>query len=333
MQRHNGGGIPMTEYHSSHETMIQSQKKLVVTIVLVSFVLTAKFIGAYTTKSLALLSDSWHLATDLASLMISWWGIRSSLKPASAKYSYGYCRYSVFTALINNISLILISIYILYQAILRYFHPVEIAPRGMILLSVFGLMINLAIIRNLGNHSKNANVKSVFLHFIGDALSDVGVLIGGVIILLTGQHGVDTLLSAALACLILKNALRMCHECIKILLEAVPKDISIEELRNALKEIQEIIDVKDIHVWSLSMETLAMTAHICIHETNMPLYENTLHKVQHTLKEQFGIEHSAIQIENFPCSSCYHSKPEHSLGCNLCVDCPHSSTVAQKKRR
>ncbi|QOX65001.1 cation transporter [Anoxybacterium hadale] len=322
----------MTESHSSHETMIQSQKKLVVTIILVSFILTAKFIGAYTTKSLALLSDSWHLATDLISLIISWWGIRSSLKPASTKYSYGYCRYSVFTALINNVSLILISIYILYQAILRYFHPVEIAPRGMILLSVLGLMINLAIIRNLGNHSKNANVKSVFLHFMGDALSDVGVLLGGVIILLTGQHGVDTLLSAALACLILKNALRMCYECTKILLEAVPRDISIEELRDALKEIQEIVDVKDIHVWSLSMETLAMTAHICIHEANMSLYETTLHKVQHMLKEQFGIEHSAIQIENLPCSSCYHSKPDHSLGCNLCVDCTRVSTDVQKKR-
>lgn len=311
----------MTDSHSSHTSLVQSQKKLVITMILVSLVLTAKFIGAYTTKSLALFSDSWHLATDLASLMISWWGIRSSLRPASAKYSYGYCRYSVFTALINNISLILISAYIFYQAVLRYYHPVEIKPNGMILISVFGLLINLVIIRNLGSHSKNANVKSVFLHFMGDALSDLGVLIGGVIILLTGQHGIDTVLSAALACLILKNAISMCHECIKILLEAVPKDISIEAVRQTLKEVQGIVDVKDIHVWSLSMETLAMTAHICITEANMELYESTIHKVQHILKDQFGIEHSAIQIEKLPCSSCYHSKPDHSFGCNLCIDC------------
>lgn len=314
----------MINQPSSYGTMAQSQKKLSYTIVLVSLVMVAKFIGAYKTNSLALLSDSWHLATDLASLIISWWGIRSALKPASATYSYGYCRYSVLTALINNVSLIFISLYIFYQAILRSFHPAEIKPDGMILLAVIGLIVNLIIIRVLGHHSKNANIKSVFLHFAGDALSDVGVLIGGIVILITGLHGIDTILSAALACLILKNAVSMLHECIKILLEAVPKSISIEELRQTLKETQGIIDVKDIHVWSLSMETLAMTAHICIHPSDMNCYESILHKVQHLLKDQFGIEHSAIQIETMPCSSCYHSKPDHGFGCNLCVDCAHS---------
>ena len=311
----------MTDHQSSYFSMAQNQKKLLLTIILVSLVMFAKFIGAYATSSLALLSDSWHLATDLASLIISYWGIRTALKPASVDYSYGYCRYSVLTALINNITLILISIYILYQAIQRYMHPSEIKPEGMIVLSILGMVINLVIIRILGSHSKNANIKSVFLHFMGDALSDAGVFIGGMIIFFTGKQGIDTLLSAILACLILGNAIRMSHDCFKILLEAVPKNFSIDELKLAIIKIPGIVDVRDIHVWSLSMETLAMTAHICIREADMEFYEKILHNVQHMMKDQFDIEHSAIQIEHLPCSSCYHSKPDHHFGCNMCVDC------------
>ncbi len=305
----------------TNSIMAQNQKKLFYTILLVAIILTAKFIGAFITNSLALFSDSWHLVTDLAALILSLWGVRTAGKSATFKYTFGYYRYSVLTALINNISLIIVSAFILYKAVNRYMNPVDITPEGMVVFSVLGLIVNLLIVRNLGSKSNNANVKSVFLHFAGDALADLGVLFGGIIIIFTGWHGVDTLLSAVLACLILKSAARMTAECTKILLEATPKAISIEKLKQALISIPGITDVKDMHVWSLSMEMLSMTAHICIEETCWENHENLLHNVQHMIKEKFGIDHSTIQLEHLPCSSCYHSKPDHTEACSMCVDC------------
>ncbi len=307
--------------YSSNSIFTQSYKKLLYTIILVSVIFTAKITGAFITKSLALFSDSWHLATDLISILISWWGVRIARKHASRKYSFGYSRFSVLTALINNISLIFISVFIFYKAVLRYLSPVTVKPEGMVIFSVIGLIVNLMIILILRNNSGNANVKSVFLHFMGDALSDAGVFIGGIIIYITGWYGIDTLLSAFLACLILRNALKMAYECICILLEAVPKGLSLDKLKNSIKEMHGIIDVKDIHVWSLSMETLTMTAHISIEEKSMNSYESILHDMQHMLKDKYNIEHSTFQIEHSPCSSCYHSKPEHREKCSMCIDC------------
>ncbi|MDF2987725.1 MAG: cation diffusion facilitator family transporter [Eubacterium sp.] len=305
----------------TNSMMVKNQKKLLYTIILVSIILAAKFYGAFITNSLALFSDSWHLITDLAALILSWWGVRTACKSATHKYTFGYYRYSVLTALINNISLIIISIFILYKAVVRYMNPVDIAPEGMVVFSVLGLIVNLIIVRNLGSKSNNANVKSVFLHFAGDALSDLGVLLGGIVIIFTKWRGIDTLLSAILACLILKSAIKMTVECTKILLEATPKGISIDKLKQALVKIPGIIDIKDIHVWSLSMEMLSMTAHISINEAYWENHEILLHKVQHLIKDEFGIGHSTIQIEHLPCSSCYHNKPEHMEVCTMCVDC------------
>lgn len=302
----------------------KSEKKLLFTIIGVSIIFIGKFIGAFITNSLAIFSDSWHLLTDIASLILSFWGLKIALKSANHKYTFGYYRFSILTALINNISLIVISVYIFYKAILRYFNPVDVAPAGMIIFSILGLVINTIVVLNLRNNSNNMNVKSVFLHFLGDALSDIGVLIGGIIIYVTHLPGVDTLLSAALACLILRNAFKMTIECIKILLEAAPEDISIDDLKKSIKDLGGIIEITDIHIWSLSKEILSMTAHISIKESNIEDCEEKLHDIQHLLKDKFNIDHSTIQFEKCTCGSCFHSKSDHKYCCNMCIDkCKH----------
>ncbi len=303
----------------------QSEKKLLFTIIGVSIIFIGKFFGAFITNSLALFSDSWHLLTDIASLVLSFWGVKIALKSANNKYTFGYYRFSILTALVNNLSLIIISIYIFYKAILRYFNPVNVEPAGMIVFSILGLAVNTMVVLNLGNDSNNMNVKSVFLHFLGDALSDVGVLIGGVIIYFTHLPGVDTLLSAVLACLILRNAFKMMIECIKILLEAAPEGISIDELKKSIKDLGGIIEITDVHIWSLSKEVLSMTAHISIKESNIENCEEKLHDIQHLLKDKYNIDHSTIQFEKFTCGSCFHSKPDHKYCCNMCIDrCNHN---------
>jgi cobalt-zinc-cadmium efflux system protein len=299
---------------------MQSEKKLQYVILLVSLILTGKFTGAFLTNSLALFSDSWHLATDLASLIISWWGLRIARRAANVQYTFGYYRCSILTALINNLSLIGISLYILSRAVIRYFHPVSVEPTGMIAFAILGLAINSIIVFILQGNSENMNVKSVFLHFVGDALADIGVLLGGTIIYFTGYFNIDTLLSAVLSCLILKSAVKMTIIGIKVILEAAPDGMSVHDLKQAVQSIHGVVTVKDLHVWSLSMEKLTMTAHVCIQESEFKDCEIILHNIQDLLLERFNIVHSVIQFEHSPCSSCYHSKPDHRTQCAMCID-------------
>ncbi|WP_243450469.1 cation diffusion facilitator family transporter [Desulfosporosinus sp. Sb-LF] len=175
---------------------------------MVGGILTLKLSFAVFTNSLALLSDSWHLITDFASLLISWWCLKVATKQADCKNTFGYYRYSVLSALINNVSLIGISLFIFYKAIDRFFHPVVVEPHGMIYVAIAGIIVNGLIVLNLKQHTKNLNVKSAFLHFAGDALADLGVLLGGLVIIFTGWAKVDTLLSSILACLVLKSAVK-----------------------------------------------------------------------------------------------------------------------------
>jgi cobalt-zinc-cadmium efflux system protein len=147
--------------------MAKNERTLRFSIVMVSIMLSVKFIGAYITHSLALFSDSWHLVTDLASLLISWSGLRLAVRKADNRFTFGYYRFSILSALINNLLLIGISFFILFQTFQRYVNPLPVEPGGMIIIAIAGLMINLIIIVKLRAGQKNLNIKSVFLHFMG----------------------------------------------------------------------------------------------------------------------------------------------------------------------
>ncbi|AET68209.1 cation diffusion facilitator family transporter [Desulfosporosinus orientis DSM 765] len=299
----------------------QSQKRLLISITLVGIILVVKICFALFTKSLALLSDSWHLMTDFSALIISWWGLKIGSKRPDYKNTYGYYRYGVLTALINNVSLIAVSLLIFYKAIDRFFHPITVEPQGMIFVAIVGMIVNIAIVLNLKKNTNNLNVKSAFLHFVGDALADLGVLIGGIVIFFTGWSNIDTLLSAGLACLILRSALKMTRECLIIFLESVPEDISIQQLRSSILEIKGVKGVSDIHVWSISKEIKSMTAHVWVHDVSKEQSSELLHSIQHTIFDKFGISHSTIQFEYWSCGSCYHNKEDHPKHCSLCIDC------------
>jgi cobalt-zinc-cadmium efflux system protein len=199
-------------------------------------------------------------------------------------------------------------------------HPVTVEPTGMIAFASLGLIVNSIIVLTLRGNSENMNIKSVFLHFTGDALADIGVLLGGALICFSGWSGIDTLLSAILSCLILRSAIKMTIVGIKIILEAAPEKIAITDVKQSITDINGVVAVSDIHIWSLSMETLAMTAHVCIPDSDIGKSEVILHDIQHLLKQRFNIGHSTIQFEHNPCSSCFHSKPDHQSKCDMCID-------------
>ena len=153
--------MPRKQKDISSTGMVQSERKVFITLILVSCIFAGKFIGAFVTNSLALFSDSWHLLTDIASLVISWWGLKQARKAATYQYTFGFYRHGVLTALINNVSLIVISVFIFCKAVDRYLHPAQVEPEGMILVAIFGLIINCIIVFGLRQDTKNINVKSV----------------------------------------------------------------------------------------------------------------------------------------------------------------------------
>lgn len=309
----------------------QSEKKILHSIALVSLLFCLKLWGGLSSKSLALLSDSLHLVTDFFALIISFIGLRMSSKPANRKYTFGHFRHSILTALINNMFLIGISMFILYEAIKRYFNPVIVESKTMMIFSILGIIVNIIIYLNLRGDSNNMNVKTALLHFIGDGLADLFVLIGAIIIYFTKIMFIDVFLSAILSIIIMRSAIKMFIECVKIFLEAVPEEIIIEDLEEELLKVENIIAIRDIHVWSLSKEMISLTAIISTSIDDPIMRENLIHELQHLLRDSFNIVHSTIQLERSPCSSCYHSKEDHNEECTMCIDWDTGTGSLSKK--
>lgn len=288
---------------------MQSAKSLGLATLLTSIHFIVKLTGGYLTNSLALISDAWHLLTDLLSLIISWWAMKKSTQPPTDWATYGFHRVGILAALVNNISLVAISFYILYQAYERFIHPESIETTGMSLLAALGIVISGVIVYLVKDGAQhNLNMRSVWLHFAGEALASFGVLIGGIVIYYTEWYWIDTLLSGALGLTILRGALVMLKDITVILLEGIPTNLSIIDISNCLTSIPDISNARDIHVWCLDEEKVALSAHIEIaNDVNVSQTEPLLQEIKTKLASQFRITHVNIQFELHECQDCYHS--------------------------
>jgi len=303
------------------------QNKMCLAALLTFLIFIIKLVGGYWTNSLALVSDAWHSLTDLLALLLSWWALRQSQKAATLKHTFGFQRFGILAALVNNISLLLVSFYIFYQAYLRFFRPQTIAIEGMLLLALLGLLTNGLIIWSLHGEEKNINIRSAWLHFVGDALASLGVLVGGMIIYCTEWLVADTIISAFIGLTILKTSWDMLVEIVHILLEGVPPHINILQLVADIKKMEGIKEVTDIHVWSLSSEEISMSAHICVENKAMADSSNILQKIVKILQEGYGISHSTIQLETAPCRELSNQSEDYN--CHLCLDC-HKKKLFRK---
>ena len=276
---------------------MQSSKLLAWATILTSVTFIAKFAGGYITNSLALMSDAWHLFTDLLSLILSWWAIRLVNRKPSSWATYGFHRAGILAALANNITLIAVSFYILYQAYLRSLTPQPVESGGMFIMAIIGMLVNGCIVKILHQNAKtNLNVRSTWLH-CGDVAADVGVLIGGIVIYFTGWYSIDTLLSAILGCAILRGAVIMLKDITLILLEGIPGNLSTSDIASSLTQLPSINAVRDIHVWYLSEEEIVLSAHIEVANDILLPTQPLLGKIKALLQEEFHITHMNIQLE------------------------------------
>ncbi len=272
-------------------------KRLLWALTLTGGFMVAEVIGGVMSNSLALLADAGHMLTDTVSLFLAWLAARLSRKPADKLRSYGYHRMQILAAFLNGTAFILIVIWIGYEAVQRFIDPPQVNALIMMPIAVLGLLVNIAAfaILHSGDH-ENLNIKAAVLHVIGDLLGSVAAITAGVIIYYTGWMPIDPILSVLVALLILRSAWFVIKQSSHILLEGTPDDVDVSNLKKVLSEaVPGVIDVHHVHLWSLTPKRPIITMHVLI-EKNCQ-YTAVLENLKQVLKNNYGIEHSTVQIE------------------------------------
>ena len=252
-------------------------------------------------QSLALLSEAGHNLTDFLALLLSLAAVYLEQRPPSATKTYGYRRASVLAAFINALTLMAIAFYIFYEAGRRLVHPVPVRPGLMIGVAATGVAVNGVISIMLWRSSKDLNIRSAFLHMLGDTLSTAAVIGGGWAILVTGQYWIDPALSFGIGAMILWSSNGIIRETLNILLEGTPRGIDLSLVARDIGAVEGVNDVHDLHVWSIGSQSHALSCHISIADIPPSASEAILRVVQERLRVKFHIEHTTIQFEHVVC--------------------------------
>jgi len=251
--------------------------------------------------SLALLSEAGHNLTDLLALVLSLTAVYLQNRPPSATKTYGYHRAGVLAALINAVSLVAVSFIVFYEAFRRIQNPEHVRAGLMIGVAAAGVVMNGVIALLLYRSSRDVNIRSAFLHEIGDTLSTAAVIVGGWVILMTGQYWIDSALSFGIGALILWSCFGIVRETLNILLEGTPRGMSLDHIGTAIRGIDGVNDVHDLHVWSIGSETHALSCHVSIADIPPSASERILRDVKECLHREFRIDHTTIQFEHAEC--------------------------------
>lgn len=275
------------------------------------------FVAGLRAHSLALLSEAGHNVSDFLALLLSFAAVYFQGRPADHSKTFGYQRAGVLAAFLNAATLIVISLWIALEAVHRLGAPVAVQPRLMMIVAAAGVLMNGVIAALLWGVARDVNLRSAFIHMAGDTLSTAAVIAGGAGILLTGQNWIDPVLSLVIAALILWSSIGIVRETLNILLEGTPRGISLPEIRTAMEAVEGVINVHDLHVWSLGSNSRAMACHVTI--ADIPPSESAiiLDQLNHILRDHFHISHTTIQFEHTGCQvldGCVVSMEELSSG-------------------
>jgi cobalt-zinc-cadmium efflux system protein len=291
--------------HHAYDLRQQSaegKKDLLIALSITLLMMIAEVIGGLLSNSLALLSDAGHMLTDNLALLLSFFAMMFATMPATEKKTFGFYRLEILAALINGIVLVLISLYIIYQAYLRMINPQRVEGMLMLIVAGIGLVANIIGAVVLMKHSHaNLNIRGAYLHIVGDALSSVGVVIGGVIILYTGWYLIDPIISILISLVIIYGAWALVKESVSILLESVPAHINIETVAAEISKIRGVREAYHIHVWTITSGVHALSAHILIDDQLVSRSRDLIDDIRALLADKFKILHSTIQLE---CERC-----------------------------
>ncbi len=291
----------MNSTHAGHtHTHGMAKQSLRLAFFLTMLILVAELVGGFVANSLALLSDAGHVVTDIFALGLAWFAVTQAERPSDARKTFGYHRVGILAALANSITLILIALIIVWEAVQRFQHPEPVQPLVMFLSAGIGVVVNLFIGFGLRKEGDSLNVRAAMLHVFGDVGASAGVIIAGIIILLTRQTIVDPLLSIGIAILIAVGAWRILRETTDILLEAVPRELSMSDLVRDMLRIEGVQDVHDLHVWCITSNMYALSCHAMIDDVLQSKSSSILQSMNKMLSERYHIGHATIQFECNP---------------------------------
>jgi cobalt-zinc-cadmium efflux system protein len=299
--------------HGANTAAMQRVLRLSLIATIAYVVLT--LVAGLRAHSLALVSEAGHNASDALAIVLSFVAVWFQTRPPTDQKTFGYQRAGVLAAFLNALTLIFVAGWIAFAAVHRFSSPTPVQPRIMMFVAAAGVIMNGLIAAMLWRVSHDVNIRSVFIHMLGDTLSTAAVIVGGLVILLTGRTWIDPALSLAIAALILWSSIAIVRETLNILLEGTPRGISLIDIRTTLAGIDGVEDVHDLHVWSLGSNTHALASHVII--ADIPPSESNLilDRIKLVLRDRFRIHHTTLQFEHVIC--------EVAHGCLVSVEDEH----------
>lgn len=279
-----------------------NQRRVLTAMCLTAVFMVVEAVGGILSGSLALIADAGHMATDTAALLLAYLAFRLSNRPADANQSYGYHRAETLAAFVNALTMIALVGWILFEAVQRFFNPVEVLGGLMLWVAVGGLMVNILAFWLLHSGEKeNLNMRGAAVHVLGDLLGSIAAIAAAIVILYTGWTPIDPLLSILVALLILRSAIALARQSGHILMEGTPKGLDMEEIKkDLLHSVAGVEDVHHLHAWSLTATRDVMTLHARIAEGVNP--DQTLAAINDRLRHKFHIDHATVQVETAACS-------------------------------
>lgn len=292
-----------------HDHYKEAKKSILYGIALNSIFTVIELVGGILSNSLALLSDTIHDFSDSVALGISYYANQKAQSSPTKTMTFGYRRTTILAAFINSTILMALTFFLFYRAYLRILNPEPVNGKMVFVIAIFGIITNgIIAFKMLRGKDKDLNIKSVFWHITEDFLGWIGVLIAGAIIYFTGAYIIDPIISILIGLIVIYSAWGIVKESVNIILEGVPEGLNVQEIGTEIKNIQNVNDAHDIHVWSLGTDYNALSAHVVISNMTVDQSHEVLNKINTMLKEKFSIEHTTIEFECSHCDSdrvCY----------------------------
>ena len=274
-------------------------KNLLITMVLKMMLTIAEGLGGWVSGSLSLLSDALHNLNDVLSIVISWFAVKMAEKEHDKKNTFGYRRATIIAAVINATLLIIMSLFLFREAYFKFIQPEKINALLVIVIAAIGIVLNAVAVYLLHKSSgDDLNMRAVYLHFLSDALSSVGVMVGGVVIYYFDAYWIDPLLTVLIGIYILKESYEILKESANILMQGTPKTVDIDEIAEELEKLDAIKDIHHVHIWALDEHTLFFEAHVNLqNDILVSELSDVYEKLEQVLKVHFGVTHLTIQFE------------------------------------
>jgi cobalt-zinc-cadmium efflux system protein len=293
------------DHHHGHAHPAATGKVLIFSLILTLGFVAVEAAAGFRSHSLALISDAGHNFTDAFALLLAAIGFYVQSRPADHRKTYGYHRAGVLAAFVNAVALILLAGVLFWESYQRLLHPEPVAEATMMIIAGLGLALNLGIALGLGGthgHTHDVNVHAAWIHMVGDAASSAAIIGGAVLIHFTGWLAIDPMLSLVIGAGILWSAWGIVNDSLNILLEGLPKGLSLANVSGELSGLPGVIDVHDLHIWSLGSNAHALSCHVLIEDMPPSASDSILRRVNQVLCDRFDIHHSTVQFEHIKCA-------------------------------